>query len=198
MSKGNADDMTHENFTPQELGEMEDFVAEFFRKNNIKITYPVDSIALAKDMGFKVFASSLSDIGENADGLIAVNENEDKILGVNSNKIIFYDRSISSSEDIRFVIAHELAHYMTEKEKGNKVVFAEKVKIHGEKKSKDEQKMDYIAAAILVPKNILSIVLQSLNFKDCDESIKPLFISSLASSFKVSSSVMKRRIEEIS
>lgn len=190
--------MAHANFTLEQLNEMENIVANFFEKNNIALPFPVDSIALAKQIGVKVFATDLKLIGENADALIAVDENKDAILGTDSNKVIFYDRSIVANEDIRFAIAHELAHYITEKEKGRKVVFAEKVKVHGDEKSPEEQRMDYMAAAILVPKKILSSVLNSLNYSKCDDTIKPIITSSLAKTFKVSIPVMARRIEELS
>lgn len=195
MAHNFEDDMTHANFDAQQLNAMENLVTSFFKKNKLEVGFPVDSVALAKKMGFKVFASNLKAIGENADALIAVDENSEVIEGFNTNKFIAYDRSISDEEHIRFAIAHELAHYITEKENGNNVVFAEKVL--GKGKSIEEQKMDYIAAAILVPKGILLGVLQAWNYDKCEENIKPIIVSSLANTFKVSRALMARRIEEL-
>lgn len=188
------DDMTHANFTSDQLNDMESVIDNFFTKNKIQISLPIDSIALAKSMGFKVFSA---DLGGEADALIAVNEEIHAIEDVGSNKLIVYNRSIASEEHIRFVIAHELAHYITEKEKGNNVVFAERVNVHGDKKSFEEQKMDYLAASILVPKTLLQSLLDRLKYKDTDNDIKELYKRVLSNLFKVSPSLMTRRIEEI-
>lgn len=186
--------MAHANFTSDQLNKMEAVIANFFSGNAIEISLPLDSIALAKSMGFKVFSA---DLGNEEDAWIAVNEDVHMIDDVGSNKLIIYNRSIDSEEHIRFVIAHELAHYITEKEKGNKVVFAERVNVHGDKKSPEEQKMDYMAAAILVPKPILQNLLGKLNYKEADDDIKELYKQVLSNMFKVSRPLLSRRIEEI-
>lgn len=96
----------------------------------------VDIIKMASDIGFSVVAVSLP---ENKDGMILKKDNL-KLICVNSNR---------NTEDKRFIIAHELAHYYLDSDNDGYVAnFRDNV--HG--RSDNENHMDFFAACLLMPR----------------------------------------------
>lgn len=194
--------MADKNLSVSELKESEILVREFFRNNDLNLGIPIDIVSLVKKLGFKVLAMDLSLIENNIDGLILVDEDSQKIGTFDTNKLIVYDRALKNIFETRFVIAHELAHYITEKKDGKNVVFGEKIR-HGEDKYKDkdraheEQKMDFMAATILIPADALKYDLDFIKYNTLDELSKGIAIGDLANKYVVSSELMMRRIEEI-
>lgn len=188
--------MNHKNFTSQELINMENEIESFFKANSMNRTVPVDTIAIAKSLGFKVYSLDLNEIGDNIDGIILVDEKNNGLF----KKVIAFNQNIKNVSKVKFIIAHELAHYISQKsinEQDSPLVFAEKLNIHGEEKSKEEQEMDFKAAAILIPKDKLSADLQDRNYNDLSENDKQITESELADIYGVEIPVIQRRIEEI-
>lgn len=196
--------MADKTLSVADLKNSELLISDFFKNNNLQLRVPVDIVSLVKKLGFRVLAMDLSLIEENIDGLILVDEVSHKIGQLETDKLIVYDRALKNFKETRFVIAHELAHYIDQKKNGKNVVFGEKIR-HGEAKNKDnnpdkikeEQKMDYMAAAILVPHDSLKHELELIKYNNLDELSKGIVIGDLSNKYAVSSEVMKRRIEEV-
>lgn len=171
-------------FSAKEMDEMEDIIDSFFKMKKVKISIPVDIFELATELGFDVRGAEFS---EPLEGLLIVDEFENEIGGFNSNKVIVYN----CEKDIytkKFVVAHELAHYIYEKiiSKESKIVVA--ARDHENENYSDdkkEQMMDYIAAGLLVPRNDLRKYDKKMDFKE------------IASKYNVSFELAKRRIEEV-
>ena len=201
MDENFEDNMADSTLSSVDLTELNTLVRDFFRNNDLYLDIPIDIVSLVKKLGFKVLAMDLGPIEDDINGLVLVDEDSKKIGPFETNKLIIYDRALKNISEIRFVIAHELAHYIHQKRDGSNVVFGEKVR-HGTGKGKckdiNEQKMDYMAAVILVPEESLKNELEILNYNSLDELNKGIVIGDLANEYAVSSELMKRRIEEVS
>lgn len=180
---------------------LESRISKFCTDNNLELKANSDIVRICKKFDFDVYKMPLSK--EKVDGVIWVDESKNiRRIGVNS---------ALDMENSRFVIAHELAHYITKKENigQDKVLFAMRDKIfHGEEKSKEENDMDYMAAAILVPKeeflkdlNVLKIDLNKI----CDHKEGTVYdvveekdIRLLSRAYNVTDEVIVRRIAEVS
>ncbi|MCI9576943.1 MAG: ImmA/IrrE family metallo-endopeptidase [Clostridiales bacterium] len=191
--------MSHKNFSPEQLGNMENLLSTYFQQNNISISTPLDIVKLAKKMGFVVYPRILHD---NIDGIIYVDETKKVVDGFDGNKIIAYNIS-NKPNHVRFVIAHELAHYIKEKSKNpdEQLMFAAREHNNNEKKV-EEQEMDYLAAAILIPISSIQKDLDSYrdsnhNLNQYNKYVMNSIVETLAEKYNVSTAVMLRRIEEI-
>lgn len=140
-------------FTKDDMQSMESLLLSFLSKMNVTLSVPVDIFELADQLGFDVRGAEFD---EHMDGLIVVNEFEDKIDGFESNKVIAYNCK-KDIEDKKFIVAHELAHYIWEKSQAQERRIVVAARDHHGKYSVDEkeQRMDYIAASILVPREHL-------------------------------------------
>lgn len=176
-------------------------INKFCSDNNLELKANSDIVRICKKFDFDVYKMPLN--REKIDGIIWVDEsNNIKRIGVNN---------ALDMENSRFVIAHELAHYITQKENigQDKVLFAMRDKIfHGEAKSQEENDMDYMAAAILVPKeeflkdlNILKIDLSKIyDHKEGTvyDVVEEKDIKLLSRAYNVTDEVIVRRIAEVS
>ncbi|MCM1055481.1 MAG: ImmA/IrrE family metallo-endopeptidase [Bacteroides sp.] len=174
-------------FSVAEMMEMEDMIDHFIKTEKLKISIPVDIFEVATNLGFDIRGAEFS---EPLEGILIVDEFEKEIGGFNSNKVIIYN----CEKDIytkKFVVAHELAHYIYEKVKSkqNKIVVAARDhESESYSDDKKEQMMDYIAAGLLVPRNEL--------IKYCE--LKKANAKDIALKYNVSLELAERRIEEVS
>lgn len=164
--------------------QLENILESFLKKNKIKLKAPVDVFDLATKLGFDVRGAEFK---ENIDGLIIVDENKEAISEFISNKVIVYNCK-KNINDKKFIVAHELAHYIYAKIKNEnkKLILALRDHNVGYSNDNEEQEMDYIAAAILVPKDSFK--------KTYSENSS---VSSLADYYKVSEKLAHRRVSEI-
>lgn len=134
---------------PQERKTIEKELSDFLNAYKLKIATPVDVFQLATQIGFDVRGTEFKN---NLEGLILVNENLDVIPGFDSNKVIAYNCK-ASIEAKKFIVAHELAHYIGAKHNNvkEKVIVAARDHSYGYSDDVDEQRKDYMAAAILIP-----------------------------------------------
>ena len=164
--------------------ELEKILRDFLKGQKIKLKVPVDVFALATELDFDVRGAEFK---ENVDGLIIVDENKEFISEFVSNKVIVYNCK-KDIFDKKFNVAHELAHYIYAKNenKNRKLILA--LRDHNSDYSNDEkeQEMDYIAAAILMPRDSFEKI-YSKNSND----------SSLADYYKVSEKLAHRRVLEL-
>lgn len=183
-------------FTSEEVVEMERVVSSFLEKNQITLTPPVDIFRLATSLGFDVRAATLPGAME---GLIIVDESSKKISKFRSSKVIGYSVKFDLIK-IKFIIAHELAHYIDEKmspdNQGANIVIAAREPCGSDySNNADEQRKDYIAAALLIPKDDLLIRLKALtaNTNELDEQT----FQTLADYYRVDVRLARRRVGEV-
>ncbi len=179
-------------FTKEEIAAMEDIISSFFEKTAVTLSAPVDIFVVAKNLGFDVRAAALPD---RVDGLVMVDEYSKKIGNFNSNKVIAYNIQLGFN-DKKFIVAHELAHYISAKhaqtENENRIVFATRDHANGYSENVEEQKMDFIAAAILIPRDDLRE-----HFGDSAGTRDENFYSRIADYYHVDIELAKRRVGEV-
>ncbi len=173
-------------FSKEEMKRMEDLIGAFLKRMEIDYVVPVDIFKVATDLGFDVRGAEFE---ENLEGLIIVNEYIEKIEGFDSNKVIAYNcfKDINMK---KFIVAHELAHYISEKANAydKKIVIATRDHEDGYSEDREEQQMDYMAASLLIPKNDL------YQFLEKNTGIN---VSEVAKRYKVTEEVAQRRIKEV-
>ena len=128
---------------------LEETAEKVIQENNVDPSNGYDIVSLAKGMGFYVGTALLD---ENEDGFIMVNTEGTKLLGTEYNKIIV----VNDSRDLdlkRFIIAHELGHYVINGKDSE--IFAHRKK-EGDERADNEQEVDYFAASLLMPKSAFS------------------------------------------
>ncbi len=173
-------------FSKDEMKRMEELIDAFLKTMKIDYAVPVDIFRVATDLGFDVRGAEFE---EKLEGLIVVNEYTEKIEGFNSNKVIAYNcfKDISMK---KFIVAHELAHYISEKANAydKKIVIAARDHVDSYSEDIKEQQMDYMAASLLIPKNDLCQFLErNIGIND----------SEVAKRYKVTEEMARRRINEV-
>lgn len=187
-------------YTKEKSEPLEKKLQGFYKKIGKSFEPPYDIFQYSSDLGFAVWKIPLEE--EKLDGLIIVDEENDKLIALNH---------LLNLPDARFVLAHELGHYI-EKFMANgseQLLLAEKDRFsHGDEKQPIEHDMDYLAAAMLVPKDKFIADLKSYSFdfnkfidKDAQKwkhNIPTQMVRDLAVKYCVEDAVIERRIIEVS
>lgn len=133
-------------YTRDKSEKLENNIKTFVKNNKFEMGSSKDIIQECRKLGFEVYAMDL----KNIDGLILFDkENNKKVIAVNSNLKI---------EQVRFAIAHEIGHYIDwnlNKQNFKRGIAHRDHIFNHNNKPESEQNMDYMAAAILIPKNEL-------------------------------------------
>ena len=186
--------------------ELEKIVNDFVSK--FKLDFKEDVFKELNKIGFDVYRVKFKISG--LSGMIFVNETIDKIDQFNSNKVILY----SHDQDLyntKFVLLHELSHYIMEKNKSSdkNVLFAVRDRRRDYNKyhhNINEQEMDYMAAALIIPKDeFLDKIVNYLTEHDkkFDESTRDelkedtYFVQMMQKEYKTSDELVTRRIDEM-
>lgn len=176
-------------FNETQMLQMEEIIKEFFLKNKIEMIIPVDIFKVASILGFDVRGAEFK---EPLEGLLLVDETAEKIPGFSSNKIIAYNcqKNINMK---KFIVAHELAHYINAKNisSDEKIVLATRDLEGDYSNNVDEQRMDYMAASIIMPREDL---VKNYNNKSIDQAE---LINLVATRYNVSNKMAERRIGEV-
>ncbi len=184
--------------------ELDKLVNKFCEKNNLNMKR--DLFQELSKIGFVVhgvrFKKPLS-------GMILVSEKEKRVLNFSSNKVIAYNAE-NDLYDVRFIVLHELAHYIYEKElnEDKEIIVAARDHTVGYSENIDEQEKDYMAAAMLLPKDELKTEIS--DFAECsfdevknnEEKKQSLitdsyFIQKIQREYRVSEITVTRRLEEL-
>ena len=186
-------------YTKEKSEPLEKTLNNFYHTKNIKFNPDTDDIfEFVNSLGFEIWKLPLDN--ENLDGIILAYKGEKKI-GLNESLPLHH---------ARFVLAHELAHYITRLAKSpDNLLIAERDRIfHGNQKKTIEHDMDYLAAAILVPLeafkqdmlhyNINLLPSSPTDTTDLKEQLPLNTIHELAEKYCVSEEVIYRRIVEAS
>ena len=169
---------------------IENSVNNLFKEINYNIDKcPVDVINIAQKLGFVVGNAILN---EEDDGFIIIEEGKNEIMGINTDKLIGVN-SARSLEWKRFIIAHEIGHYILDyKQKNLKGLYAHRDHKKGHNVSENE--IDFFAANLLMPRD---------SFTNKYNIIKQIFsdntdiINALANTFIVTVNMAERRIKEL-
>lgn len=139
----------------------------------------VDAVRLARFFGFQVEEKALM---EHEDGSVNVSEDgKEKYIVVNDNR---------SFESKRFIITHELAHYLLHYIP-NSGMFMHRENKKG--KNLEENDADYMAACLLMPAKSFAAKYKALKKgRSYDE-----LISALQSCFRTPRESIERRIREV-
>ena len=187
-------------FDKKEMDEIENILSDFLQRRSIELTPPVDIFAFATQLGFDVHAAEMPGTLE---GMLMVDEFQDKVGQFNSNKVILYD-IFPSMNDIKFIVGHELAHYIEKKNphhtgcEEEQIVAAARDHTHGYSTNKSEQRKDYMAAAILIPKKDLidRYGARYSNIQGNHEELENLF-KEMAEFYGVRELLAQRRVKEV-
>lgn len=185
-------------FTKVESEPLEDKLSKFLIAHKIILSNNTDIISVCQKLKLSGLYMPLN---ENMDGFILVNK---------KYRVIAIKESLEPL-DARFLIAHELGHYITaydeSKDESNQfIVAAKETYRHGADKPGVEHHMDYLGAAILVPKDQFMSELNKLNIYYSNlhtesaviNAIPHNVISYFATRYRVSKQLIIRRIAEVS
>lgn len=169
-----------------EKKQIENAAYELLQECGFEVNSPVDVIHLAKELGFAVGNIKSK---ENYEGILLINDEENNLLGSNSSKIIGVDAD-QDFDKKRFIIAHELGHYKLSYR--NQPIFAHRDKHSDQKRSQEEDRYDYFAACLLMPREGFVFEYEKIKSKDLGDVVKDL-----ATIFKVPKESVLRRLQEL-
>lgn len=186
------------NYKREKSEPLEKELKAFYQKTGKQFKEMDDLFEYSEKLGFSVWKLPLDE--EKLDGIIVANKRWKKI-GLNQSLNL---------QDARFVLAHELGHYIKKhlSTDEDNLLIAEKDRIlHGEDKDDQENDMDYMAAAMLVPQETFIADLRECNF-DFDKYVnkedanlkEPLpenLQKKLAEKYCVDEAVISRRVVEV-
>ncbi len=176
-----------ERLTNVEKKAIEERAEKLLQENEINATNGVEIVSLANKMGFIVGNASLDD---KEDGFIAVDKKQ-TLFGTSSNKVI----GVNSTRDYffkRFVIAHELGHYVLD-DGCNKAIYAHR-EHKPDPRREEEQDKDFFAACLLMPRKAFLAKYHETQEK---ESLLSKQIIELQKTFKVPLISIMKRLEEL-
>ena len=177
---------------------LEERLSKFLGSHKLNLSNDTDIISVCKKLNLTGLYMPLDD---SMDGFILVNKRY-RVIAI---------KETLEPLDARFLIAHELGHYITaydeSKDENNQfVVAAKETYRHGTDKPDVEHEMDYLGAALLVPKEQFMRELDGMkvNYKNLHtenevmKSISYDIISEFATRYRVSKQLIIRRIAEVS
>lgn len=158
------------------------------------INGPTPIIKIAKDFGFECYKAD--NMPSDISGNIFVGGTTNKVY--NSDKIIIVGAN-EEYEHQRFIIAHELAHYLidylgSEKAQTPSVLFTRTYPKENHE-SFEEIRADRFSAELLMPSRLF--LKQYVKAMEASDYNKDFTISHLAKFFKVKASSIERRINEV-
>lgn len=184
--------------TLQRRKELEIIVHEFVSDN--ALDFRNDIFRQLEKINFSVYGVKFN---KPLSGMLLVDERESKVVNFKSNRVILYN-NMYDIYDVRFIIAHELAHYIYEKHenKSKKLLIARRDRVLGYQDNVDEQEKDYMAAAILIPFDDIKNKIEERKEVMGENYFETVMddeylIQTIQREYKVPSILVKRRIEEV-
>lgn len=178
-------------YTVQEAEKLADKILEI--KGLVNKVAPTPIVSIAKDFGFVTYKAD--NIPEGISGNIFVGGNTEHDYG--NDKIII----VSANDPLphqRFIVAHELAHYLMDylpqNKNNNEYIFSRayhKSNANGD----EEEKADRFAAEILMPRQIF--ISEYANAMTNSDYNLDYTIPYLAGIFNVKESCISKRIQEV-
>lgn len=182
------------------MKKMDEVLNSFLEKNEFAMSVlekiPVDIFQLATLLGFAVFPARL---GDSIDGLLYV-DSENRIQSY--DKIIMFNEKLKNDEaHARFVVAHELGHFIEKSETGsnaNKLhdsLAARTVHNSQNTRSDYERQIDYLAASLLMPRDSVMKYIEKNTKKVSDFDFD--FYYGMARHYIVEIDAAKERVNEV-
>lgn len=166
--------------------EIEEQVNKFCSDCDIATDGAVDIVSIARKKGFLVQRLNM---GNDITGIILYDE-DNYITGTDTHKLVVVKKGLSE-EKSRFILAHELGHYSDLKGKKSQISHREYSKLGI---SIEEQKADYFARAILMPKERIINIITMLQKEELDENS---IIKRIADEFRVSEAKARFRFYDV-
>lgn len=161
---------------------------QVLERNGLSDSKTIEIVKLARAYGFVVATANLP---TRIQGIIAYDESgEEKQFGTDYSKLIIVDKALTN-EQKRFVTAHELGHYIIGDRLSASGRHVEARIDEHSQKEEIENEIDYFAACLLMPHKATKEIIDSGEFSG------DKLIEKLSETFRVSSAVASRRIEEI-
>lgn len=173
--------------TKQKKEEIESRAEEYISEKNLFVGQ-MDIIEIVRSEGFKVIMPNTS---SELDGFVFVYPGQNEILGVKTDKLIGVAKNMPVQKK-RFIIAHELGHYILhyqDEEKEGRFAHRD---IH-QGKDVIEQEADLFAACILIPRKDFKEKYETMKKAFTEENVKII----LANYYNVPKESIDRRIEEV-
>lgn len=173
--------------------EMENKAYNCLKKYGYKLDAPIDITELATNMGFTVGSTELPN---SLDGFIIVDNQKQLLQNIDTNMLIAVNED-RTEENIRFIIAHELAHYINEYNEQKLFACREQHK-EGHPRPESEDCNDFLAACLLMPSEAVKEYHTYLvNSDEINEKDELNITKKIASYFNVELNCAKRRINEV-
>ena len=164
---------------------------EILNVNGLKTSNHIDIVKLARKYGFFVATATLP---SQVQGMFFFDESgEKKYFGTNYSKLIVVEDNLTT-EQKRFVVAHELGHYFIDR---GVVPCGEhlELRVDNHNKLAKENVFDYFAACILMPSDMVKAMISNMNITDSNS--RCALVERLSNIFRVSQIVASRRIDEV-
>jgi len=161
--------------------ELENQVIDFLIDCTEHYKDSVDIVSIARQKGFSVQRLNM---GDNTTGMMLCDDNY-FIAGTTTQRLIVVKKGLTE-EQSRFIVAHELGHFAFKPTEKHRISHREYTSL---RTSKEEQKADYFASALLMPKDkiiglIKKCVEQQNNEREIVLKISKIFKVSEAKAYK--------------
>lgn len=161
-------------------------VLDYFQVKDFSKGVPI--IEILTKFGFKIYQSDLEPEGMSA--YIAVDPKLEEVY--ESNKITCVNLKDNIGHK-RFALAHELAHYLFDFDENHKLYYYNTYFPNRENDNLEEKRANQFAANLLMPENIFRNKLKEYN----ELQSKPDIVNALGQYFRVSSTAVLRRFNEL-
>ena len=171
-----ADNKIKQDITAEKMKFLEGEISDFLRKNNLAPSASLDKVVSV----LKVVEGGEDNIGTQAN----LSEPD-----VNGYRRVIYRLGLNKYEK-KFALAHECGHLIN----GDGSPAS---RLNGNGKPESEQVADYIAAALLLPKQDMEIFLNEHNYFNATRQKKIALVKNLRKKYDVEEIIVIRRINEI-
>lgn len=146
----------------------------------------VDIVSIARKKGFSVQRLNM---GDNTTGMMLCDDNF-FIAGTTTQRLIVVKKGLTE-EQSRFIVAHELGHFAFKPTEKHRISHREYSSL---RTNKEEQKADYFASALLMPKDqIIELIKKSGRQQSSERDI----VLKISKAFKVSEAKAYNRLCDI-
>lgn len=156
----------------------ERLLCDFYKTQDIdSIELPIDPIAIAKEIGLKIYQTRLDD---HVDGVYDKNK-----------KTIYVSQSSPKNRQV-FTVAHEWGHYHLHKDKDFDVFYRRDLETLGRPKFTEEREANSFAANLLMPKKLITKY-----YKQYEQDNAIAVENKLAEKFRVSEIAIRWRLHNL-
>lgn len=175
------------------LDAMSEYANDLLEDGDIPSDPPIPIVEIAEKMGFRVFKGKLSRPG--LSGMIAIDSDLKDDPTYQTDRLVFVNDE-TPYWDRRFIIAHELAHYLFDFNEDRQVTYYDTFDAN-EASSDKEQIANRFAAELLMPRDAFTADFKALFGNENQPSTISETISILMEKYVMPSPAVKKRIMEL-